>query len=67
MFAKLPIGSQDPILNMSSANCDFWNKLVQKDGYLFGFEATDCLVLQHQGIISYNAEYSPMRFQLFMG
>ena len=35
--------------------------------YLISAVDTDDLVLQHQGISSYSAEYTPMRFQLSMG
>ena len=42
-------------------------KLVQYKEYLISNVDTDDLVLQHQGISSYSAEYVPMCFQLFMG
>ena len=41
--------------------------LVQYNEYQISIVATDGLVLQHQGISSYNAEYAPMCFQSFMG
>ena len=42
-------------------------KLVQYKECLVSIVYTDGLVLQHQGISSYSAEYAPMHFQLFMG
>ena len=41
-------------------------KLLQYKEYLVTTVDTDGLVLQHQGISSYSAEYGPMHFQLFM-
>ena len=42
-------------------------KLVQLNEYLVRTVGNDGLVLHHQGIIGYRAEYAPMRFKLFMG
>ena len=42
-------------------------KPVQNNEYIVSTVDTDGLVLQHQGISSYSAEYEPMCFQLFMG
>ena len=42
-------------------------KLVQYNEYLVSTMDTDDLMLQHQGICSYSAEYTPIEFQLFMG
>ena len=41
-------------------------KRVQCSEYLVSTVNTDGLVLLHQGISSYSADYAPMRFQLFM-
>ena len=46
---------------------NFFMKLAQYIKYLFITEVSYGLVLQHQGISSYSAEYGPMYFQLFMG
>ena len=46
----------------------FLNKLIQYNEYLVSTVGTDALVLiKHQGISSYSAEYTPIGFQLFMG
>ena len=42
-------------------------KMAQCNEYLVSTVCTDALVLKHQGISIYSAEYTPMRFQLFMG
>ena len=42
-------------------------KLVEYKAYLIGNVDTGGLVLYHQGISSYSAEYPPVCFQLFMG
>ena len=42
-------------------------KLVQYKEYLVSIADTDDLVLQHQAISSYSAEYVPLCFQLFIG
>ena len=42
-------------------------KLVQYNEYLVRAVDTDGLMLQHQGISSYSAEYVLMQFQLLMG
>ena len=36
------------------------------NAYLVSTVDTDGLVLKHQSISSYSAEYTPMHFQLFM-
>ena len=36
-------------------------KLLQNNDYLVSTVDTDGLVLQHQGISNYSAEYAPMR------
>ena len=41
--------------------------MLQNQEYLVSTVDTDGLVLQHQGISSYSAEYAPMHFLLFMG
>ena len=40
--------------------------LVQYSEYLLSTVDTDVLVLQHQGISSYSADYAPIHLQLFM-
>ena len=40
-------------------------KVVHDNEYLISTVDTDGLVLEHQGISSHNAEFTPMRFQLF--
>ena len=42
-------------------------KLVQHNEYLVSIVDTGGLVLHHQGISSYSAEYASMHFQLLMG
>ena len=42
-------------------------KLAQYNGYLVSTIDTDDLVLQHQGISSYSADYASMCFRLLMG
>ena len=42
-------------------------KLVPYTWYLARIVGTDGLLLQHQGISSFSAEYGPMHFHLFMG
>ena len=42
-------------------------KLTQLNECLVRTADTDGLVLQHQGISCYSAEYAPVHFQLFMG
>ena len=42
-------------------------KRVQFKVYLVTTVDTDDLVLQHQGISGHSGEYTPMRFQLFIG
>ena len=42
-------------------------KLVQHNECLISIEGTDVLVLQHQGISSRSADYTPMRFPVFKG
>ena len=44
----------------------FCVKLVQYNGYSISTVDTDGLVLKHQGISSYSAEYAPMHFKLFI-
>ena len=39
---------------------------MQYKEYLITTVDTDALVLKHQGISSYSAEYAPMHFQLCM-
>ena len=41
--------------------------MVRYNGYLVNTLDSDGLVLKHQRISSYIAEYTPMCFQLFMG
>ena len=40
-------------------------KLVQYNKCSVSIVATDGLVLQHQGISSHSADYTPMRFPVF--
>ena len=40
--------------------------LVQYSEYLLSTVDADVLVLQHQGISSYSADYAPIHLQLFM-
>ena len=42
-------------------------KLVQHSECLISIVDTDGLVLQHQGISSYSADYAPMRLSVFKG
>ena len=42
-------------------------ELFQYNKYLVRIVDIDGLVLKHQGISSYSAEYTPMFFQLSMG
>ena len=42
-------------------------KLAQYSKYVVGNVGADDLVLWHQGISSYSADYTPICFQLFMG
>ena len=44
----------------------FYVKLVQYNGYFVSTVDADGLVLQHQGISSLSAGYTPMHFQSFM-
>ena len=41
-------------------------KLVQNKEFSVSPVVTDALVLKHQGISSYRAEYAPRSYQLFM-
>ena len=42
-------------------------ELVQYNDYLLILVTIDGLVLKHQDISRYSADYAPMLFQLFMG
>ena len=42
-------------------------ELLHYNEYLVSIVDTDCLVLYLKGINSHSTEYTPMRFQLFMG
>ena len=47
-----------------NCNISVWN---WSNDYLINTVDTDGLVLYHQGISSFSAEYAPMHFQSFMG
>ena len=45
----------------------FYMKLAQYNECLVSIVGIDGLVLQHQGISSHSADYTPMRFPVFKG
>ena len=54
--------------NVVHRKCDiFYMKLVQYNECLVSIVDTGGLVLQHQGINSHDADYTPMRFPVFKG
>ena len=53
------------VILFSTAN--FVMKLFRYNEYIISTVVTDALGLQHQGISSHSADYTPMRCQSFMG
>ena len=53
--------------NIIQYGCNVFMDLVKYSKYFISSLDTDKLVLWHQGITSYSAEYAPMYFQCFRG